>query len=39
MRNLLVIRKIVIVAVMVWLALAYQNNHRDFGPARVGAVR
>lgn len=39
MRNLLVIRKFVVVPVMVWLALAYQNNHRDFGPARVGSVR
>jgi hypothetical protein len=32
-------RKFVIVAVMFWLALAYQNNHRDFGPARTEAVR
>ena len=24
-------RKFVIVAVMFWLALAYQNSHRDFG--------
>jgi hypothetical protein len=39
MRNLLVIRKFVIVAVLVWLALADQNNHRDFRPARVEAVR
>jgi hypothetical protein len=27
------------VAVMFWLALAYQNNHRDFGPAKIEAVR
>ncbi|MEH2592407.1 hypothetical protein V1273_006246 [Bradyrhizobium sp. AZCC 1721] len=38
MPNLLVIRKLVIVAVMVRLALASQNNYRDCGPARVGAV-
>jgi hypothetical protein len=31
-------RQFVIVAVMFWLALAYQNNHRDFGP-KVEAVR
>jgi hypothetical protein len=32
-------RKFFIVAVMFWLALAYQNNHRDFGPLRVEASR
>lgn len=32
-------RKFVIVAVMFWLALAYQNNHRDFGPVKVETVR
>ena len=32
-------REFVIVAVMFWLALAYQNNHRDFGAAKVEAVR
>ena len=32
-------RKFVTVAVMFWLALAYQNNHRDFGPAKIEAVR
>jgi len=32
-------RKFVIVAVMFWLALAYQNNHRDFGPAKIADVR
>ena len=32
-------RKFVIVAVMFWLALSYQNNHRDFGLAKVEAVR
>jgi len=24
---------------MFWLALSYQNNHRDFGPAKVETVR
>jgi len=24
---------------MFWLALSYQNNHRDFGPANVETVR
>jgi hypothetical protein len=33
------VRKLIIVAVMFCLALAYQNNHRDFGPARIEAVR
>ena len=37
--NLLVMRKFVIVAVMFWLALAYQNSHRDFGGAKIEAVR
>ena len=37
--HLLVMRNFVIVAVMFWLALAYQNNHRDFGPAKIEAVR
>lgn len=32
-------RGFLIVAVMFWLALSYQNNHRDFGPARIEAVR
>ena len=32
-------RKFVIVAVMFWLALAYQNNHRDFGGVKIEAVR
>jgi hypothetical protein len=32
-------RKFVIVAVMFWLALAYQNNHRHFGGTKVEAVR
>jgi hypothetical protein len=34
-----VIRKFLIVAVMFWLAISYQNNHRDFGPAKVEAIR
>jgi len=25
--------------VMLWLALAYQNSHRDFGGAKIEAVR
>ncbi len=33
------IRNFFIVAVMFWLALAYQNNHRDFGPPRIEAGR
>ena len=37
--HLLVIRGFIIVAVMFWLALSYQNNHRDFGPAKVETVR
>ena len=37
--NLLVMRKFVIVAVMFWLAFAYQNNHRDFGAVKIEAVR
>ena len=32
-------RGIIIVPVMFWLALSYQNNHRDFGQAKVGTVR
>lgn len=32
-------RKYVVLAVMLWLALAYQNNHRDFGGRRIEAVR
>jgi hypothetical protein len=32
-------RKIVIVAVMSWAALASQDSHRDFGPAKVETVR
>lgn len=32
-------RKFLIVAVMFWLALSYQNNHRDFGGTRVEAVK
>ena len=32
-------RKFVIVAVMFWLALAYQSNHRDFGGVKIQAVR
>ena len=32
-------RKFVIVAVMFWLALAYHNSHRDFGGAKIEAVR
>ena len=38
-RHLLVMRGFIIVAVMFWLALSYQNNHRDFGPAKVETVR
>jgi hypothetical protein len=34
-----VILNFFIVAVMFWLALACQNNHRDFGPARIEANR
>ena len=37
--HLLVMRGFIIVAVMFWLALSYQNNHRDFGPAKVETVR
>lgn len=25
-------RNFLIVALMFWVALSYQNNHRDFGP-------
>ena len=32
-------RKFVIVVEMLWLALAYQNSHRDFGGAKIEAVR
>lgn len=32
-------RGFLIVAVMFWLALSYQNHHRDFGPARIEAAR
>ncbi|MGY2903220.1 hypothetical protein ACVWVY_002241 [Bradyrhizobium sp. URHC0002] len=32
-------RGFIIVAVMLWLALSWQNNHRDFGPAKVETVR
>lgn len=32
-------RGFLIVAVMFWLALSYQNNHRDFDPARIEAAR
>ena len=32
-------RKFVIVAVMLRLALAYQNNPRDFGGAKIERVR
>ena len=32
-------RQFVIVAVKFWLALAYQNSHRDFGGAKIEAVR
>ena len=38
-RHLVVMRGFIIVAVMFWLALSSQNNHRDFGPAKVGTVR
>ena len=38
-RHLLVMRGFIIVAVMFWLALSYQNNHRDFGGAKIEAVR
>ena len=38
-RHLLVMRGFIIVAVMFWLALSYQNNHRDFGQAKVETVR
>jgi hypothetical protein len=34
-----VIRNFFIVAVMFWLALACQNNHRDFGSPRIEASR
>jgi len=34
-----VIRNFFIVAVMFWAAFTYQNNHRDFGPARVEVTR
>ena len=37
--HLLVMRGFIIVAVMFWLALAYQNSHRDFGQPRIEAVR
>jgi hypothetical protein len=32
-------RGFIIVAVMFWLALSCQNNHRDFGPAKVETAR
>ena len=32
-------RKYVILAVMLWLALACQNNHRDFGGRKIEVVR
>ena len=32
-------RKFVVVAVMFWLALAHQNNYRDFGGVKIRAVR
>ena len=32
-------RKFIIVAVMFWLAFAYQNNHRDFGAVKIEDVR
>jgi hypothetical protein len=28
-----------IVAAMFWLALSYQNSHRDFGSSKVVAIR
>jgi hypothetical protein len=37
-QRLLVMRKFFIVAVMFWLALSCQNNHRDFGPPDVAAA-
>ena len=33
------IRKFIIVAVMFWLALAYQNSHRDFGGTKAETAR
>jgi len=32
-------RQCIILAAMFWLALAYQNNHRDFGGRKIEAVR
>jgi hypothetical protein len=37
--RLLVMRKIVIVAVMSWAALASQDSHVDFGRTKVEAVK
>ena len=37
--RLLVMRKFIIVGVMFWLALAYQNSHRDFGDPKLEAAR
>jgi hypothetical protein len=34
-----VIRNFFIAAVMFWAAFAYQNNHRDFSPARFEVTR
>jgi hypothetical protein len=33
------IRIFFILAVMFWRALAYRNNHRDFGPPKIEASR
>jgi hypothetical protein len=32
-------RGFMIVAVMLWLAPSWQNNHRDFGPVKLETVR
>ena len=32
-------RQCIILAAMFWLALAYQNNHRDFGPVKIVAFK
>jgi hypothetical protein len=32
-------RGFIIVAVMFLLAISYQNNHRNFGPAKVETVK
>jgi hypothetical protein len=33
------IKGYLIIAVMFWLALSYQNNHRDFASSKVVSIR